>query len=186
MKIMSLPSTLISASYSFKTVKNSLVLVLAVGFLAACGSNPTQDDEPFDDGSVEEATTAVATAIDDSTPEVESTEPVVEAVELDNVFYFEFDESTLTSDTRAALDTQAAALRGNGSAVRLEGHADERGSREYNLALAERRANSIADYLAIQGVSRSRIEVVSYGEERPVSLRSDESAYSMNRRVELK
>jgi peptidoglycan-associated lipoprotein len=108
------------------------------------------------------------------------------AADLASVFYFEYDQSSLTSAARAALDAQAAALRSGASSIRLEGHADERGSREYNLALGERRAKAVADYLAIQGVSRSRVEVVSYGEERPVSLRSDDSAYRLNRRVELK
>lgn len=183
MKIMSFPLTSVLTSLSFKSLKNALALTFAVSFLAACGSSQTQDDTPFDDGSAEDEVAAVASGIDDSSPVVRYTES---AVELDNIFYFEFDQSTLTSDARAALDSQASVLRGKGSALRLEGHADERGSREYNLALGERRAKAVADYLAIQGVSRSRIEVVSYGEERPVSLRSNDSAYGMNRRVELK
>ena len=68
----------------------------------------------------------------------------------------------------------------------LEGHADERGSREYNLALGERRAKAIANYLILQGIDRSRIETVSYGEERPAALGSDEESWSRNRRVELR
>ena len=87
---------------------------------------------------------------------------------------------------RASLDAQAVALRNSNVAIVLEGHADERGSREYNLALGERRAKAVADYLAIQGISRSRIEVVSFGEERPVALRSNSEDYALNRRVELK
>ena len=69
--------------------------------------------------------------------------------------------------------------------LRLEGHADERGTREYNLALAERRANGILNYLIVNGASRSQIEVVSYGEERPAQSGSSENAYSRNRRVEI-
>lgn len=168
-------------SVSTSIVKKSVFLAIVVSFLAACASNQQQADA--DAAAEAAAAAAVASGADDA----ESVEVSIDtAANLDSVFYFEYDQSSLTSAARAALDAQAAALRGGVSDVRLEGHADERGSREYNLALGERRAKAVADYLAIQGVSRSRIEVVSYGEERPVSLRSDESAYSLNRRVELK
>ncbi|MBP6480014.1 MAG: peptidoglycan-associated lipoprotein Pal [Pseudomonadales bacterium] len=105
---------------------------------------------------------------------------------LQTVFYFDFDQSALAPETRAALDAQANVLRNQSGAVRLEGHADERGSREYNLALGERRAKAIANYLILQGIDRSRIETVSYGEERPAALGSDEESWSRNRRVELR
>ena len=97
---------------------------------------------------------------------------------LQTVFYFDFDQS--------ALAPEANVLRNQSGAVRLEGHADERGSREYNLALGERRAKAIANYLILQGIDRSRIETVSYGEERPAALGSDEESWSRNRRVELR
>ena len=161
------------------SLAQKLLLVLTVLFIASCGSNKAKDAEE----SVEEPT-VLATPIDQA--EEASTETVEPAPVLENVFYFEFDEATLTAGTRSALDDQAAYLRGNDAAVRLEGHADERGTREYNLALGERRAKAIADYLAIQGISRSRMEVVSYGEERPVALGSDEASWAANRRVELK
>jgi peptidoglycan-associated lipoprotein len=70
--------------------------------------------------------------------------------------------------------------------VRLEGHGDERGTPEYNLALGERRAKAISNYLILQGIDRNRIETVSYGEERPAALGQDEDSYQRNRRVELK
>jgi len=105
---------------------------------------------------------------------------------LQTVFYFDFDQSALAPETRAALDAQASVLRNQSGAVRLEGHADERGSREYNLALGERRAKAIANYLILQGIDRSRIETVSYGEERPAALGEDEGSWSRNRRVELR
>lgn len=105
---------------------------------------------------------------------------------LQTVFYFDFDQSALAPEIRAALDAQANVLRNQSSAVRLEGHADERGSREYNLALGERRAKAIANYLILQGIDRSRIETVSYGEERPAALGSDEGSWARNRRVELR
>jgi len=104
---------------------------------------------------------------------------------LQYVFYFDFDQSALSAETRSALDAQAAALRGQSGVVRLEGHTDDRGTREYNLALGERRAQAVANYLKLQGVDATRIEVVSYGEERPAAMGEDESAWAKNRRVEL-
>lgn len=105
---------------------------------------------------------------------------------LQTVFYFDFDQSTLSPETRAALDAQANVLRNKSGTVRLEGHADERGSREYNLALGERRAKAIANYLILQGIDRNRIDTVSYGEERPAALGQDEASWRLNRRVELR
>lgn len=159
-----------------------LFIAAIAGVLSACASKQTQPEEPVEPTVIEEPET-VATPIEQA-PTQQVREPV--APPLETVFYFDFDSSQLKPATRAALDAQAAALRNSGKSVRLEGHADERGTREYNLALGERRAKAVADYLAIQGVPRSRMEVISYGEERPVSLRSDEQGWSLNRRVELK
>ena len=108
------------------------------------------------------------------------------AAALETLFYFDFDQSSLRAETRAALDAQAARLANTSGIIRLEGHADERGSREYNLALGERRAKAVANYLSIQGIDMSRIETISYGEEKPVALGKDEESYQLNRRVELK
>ena len=105
---------------------------------------------------------------------------------LETVFHFEFDQATLTAKARTALDAQIARLKKTTGPIRLEGHADERGTREYNIALGERRANAVADYMAINGIPRYRIESVSFGEERPVAFGQSESTYSQNRRVELK
>lgn len=102
-----------------------------------------------------------------------------------NIIYFDFDQDTIRPDGREVLMAQAARLKG-GSKATLEGHADERGSREYNMALAERRAKAVRDFLVIQGVNSSQLEVVSYGEERPADASSNESALAKNRRVEIK
>ena len=106
--------------------------------------------------------------------------------ETDTVLYFDFDLSSLTPQARAALNRIAAALRESTGDIRVEGHADERGTREYNIALAERRANAVADFLMLQGVSASRIETISYGEERPAASGTGERTWSLNRRVEIK
>lgn len=108
------------------------------------------------------------------------------AMAADTLFFFEFDSSELKQEALDDLDAHAKFLVADRNAkVRLEGHADERGTRAYNLALGERRANAVARYLVIQGVNRTQIESVSYGEERPLSLVRDESGWSRNRRVEL-
>jgi len=101
-------------------------------------------------------------------------------------FYFDFDQSVVKPDAQEALEVHAKKLVDNGGSVVLEGHADERGTREYNLALGERRAEAVARYLKVLGVADRQIETVSYGEERPVSLGHDESSWSLNRRVELR
>ena len=100
----------------------------------------------------------------------------------DRVF-FATNETILTTASRETLRAQAAWLRQNSSInVVLEGHADERGTREYNLALGERRANSAKDYLMTYGISSDRISVLSYGKERPVDAGSNPLAWSKNRR----
>ncbi len=101
-------------------------------------------------------------------------------------FYFEFDKSDISQEDRDALVYHAAQLKANPSMhVRLEGNADERGTREYNLALGERRAKAVFNYLQVQGVAASQMETISYGEERPVDTGKTEAAYSKNRRVDL-
>ena len=100
----------------------------------------------------------------------------------DRVF-FATNKSTLTTASRDTLRTQAAWLRKNKDlSVTVEGHADERGTREYNLALGERRANAVKDYLMTYGISGSRVSVISYGKERPVNSGSTPLAWSQNRR----
>ncbi len=100
----------------------------------------------------------------------------------DRVF-FATNESILTTKSRDTLRKQAAWLRKNSSInIVIEGHADERGTREYNLALGERRANAAKDYLMTYGISASRISVISYGKERPVDSGSNPLAWSKNRR----
>ncbi|MFK7862741.1 MAG: peptidoglycan-associated lipoprotein Pal [Pseudohongiellaceae bacterium] len=102
------------------------------------------------------------------------------------VFYFDFDIAEFKAADRETLTYHARNLAANSAMrVRLEGHADERGTREYNLALGERRASSILNYLIVNGASRSQIEVVSYGEERPSARGQSEQSYSRNRRVEV-
>jgi peptidoglycan-associated lipoprotein len=105
---------------------------------------------------------------------------------LDTI-YFEFDRSELRRDARATLETNAQYLRANpGARVQIEGHCDERGSVQYNLALGERRAESAREYLESLGVSPGRMSTISYGEERPVDRGQSEEAWAKNRRAEFR
>jgi peptidoglycan-associated lipoprotein len=98
--------------------------------------------------------------------------------------YFETDEHVLDAQARAILDAQARWLVANPAVrVTIEGHCDERGTREYNLALGERRANAAQNYLAARGVDPSRMSTISYGKERPVALGSDPASWAQNRRA---
>jgi peptidoglycan-associated lipoprotein len=110
----------------------------------------------------------------------------IRAFEAENIF-FDFDKSELKPEARAILVKKAEWLRNNAEfSVRIEGHCDERGTNEYNLALGERRANAAWKFLNALGISGNRMTTISYGEERPADPRHDESAWSKNRRDEFK
>jgi len=104
----------------------------------------------------------------------------------DVIIYFDFDASDIRPEFNEMLAAHGSFLTANPAAhIRLEGHADETGSREYNIGLGERRAQAVRRILMLQGASATQLTTVSYGEERPAALGSDEEAYSLNRRVEL-
>ena len=101
-----------------------------------------------------------------------------------DVVYFDFDSSSLTDNAKEVLDTQVKWLKKHSNVnVVVQGHCDERGTREYNLALGERRANSVKNYLVSQGIAADRIETISYGKERPAVLGNNEAAWAQNRRA---
>jgi peptidoglycan-associated lipoprotein len=102
------------------------------------------------------------------------------------VVYFDFDRAEVRSEDAAIVAAHAGYLSSNpGTRVRLEGHTDERGTREYNIGLAERRAQSVRRAMMLQGVAETQLATVSFGEERPAAAGEDESAWSQNRRVEI-
>ncbi len=151
-----------------KIFKNTLVLISACLLLSACATQKTVTT----DGSQMQGDVYTGT---DTVKELAPGVP-------DRVF-FATNESILTTASRETLRKQAEYLRKNSSMnIVLEGHADERGTREYNLALGERRANAAKDYLMTYGISASRISVISYGKERPVDSGSNTLAWSKNRR----
>lgn len=119
---------------------------------------------------------------------MESAEGAAEMTSLDQLqrVYFDFDDATLRSEAREALKTNAEILSKNPQTkISIEGHCDERGSVEYNLALGERRAESIKRYLSNLGISNSRMSTISYGEEKPLVFGHNEDAWAKNRRGEL-
>lgn len=102
------------------------------------------------------------------------------------VIYFDFDRAEVKPEQRAIIEAHAQYLAANRNLrVVLEGHTDERGSREYNMGLGERRANAVRSLITLQGASPSQVETVSFGEERPVAMGQDEGSWRLNRRVEI-
>ena len=150
-----------------KIFKNTLLVIMAGLILTACATTKKVETTSQMQGDVYTGTDTV--------------EYLASGVP-DRVF-FATNESILTTRSRDTLRKQATWLRANSEiTVVLEGHADERGTREYNLALGERRANAAKDYLMTYGVSANRISVISYGKERPVDSGSNPLAWSKNRR----
>lgn len=162
--------------------KLALVALLSVT-MAACSS--TEEEGPASDTG---ATTGGANTNAAGDGGARTAEQIREdQLRAITTFYFEFDKSDLSAEARDALVVHANDLKANPSRrVRLEGHADERGTREYNLALGERRSQSVERYLQVQGVSANQLEIISYGEEMPKDTGTTEAAYSQNRRVEMK
>ena len=161
-----------------------LGILAAVTLISACETAPVEETTSTSAGDA----TAASTTAGSTTAMVDPIAPGSQRDLMVNVgdrVYFAYDRFDLNELSRSTLERQAAWMKQNsGVTVTLEGHADERGTREYNLALGARRANSAKDYLVSLGVSASRITVSSYGEERPVALGSNEAAWAQNRRAE--
>ena len=167
--------------------------IVAATALAACRRPIPPGATPVSDTT---GTTAVSTRPSDTATTPSSTGPSAEeeraraAAATRNALlapvYFEYDQADLSDQTRADLEQKAALLRQNADVtLRVAGHTDSRGSDEYNLALGQRRGSTVKRYLMERGVAASRIEVVSYGDERPASDGDEESAFSQNRRAEF-
>ena len=156
-------------------LKKLLLLVVTGYFLASCAATNTQQG-----GDVDAASSSTSSGSDSSITAGTQEDLIVNVG--DRVF-FEFDSSELTVDAQATLDAQAAWLmQYPDTNITIEGHADERGTREYNLALGDKRAFAVYSYLAQAGIDTNRMEYISWGKERPEVVGSDETAYSQNRR----
>ncbi|AQU82394.1 MAG: peptidoglycan-associated lipoprotein Pal [Halomonas sp.] len=173
-----------------KPLARSLAVALSIVVIAGCSSTGgTQDGDSYggQDGSGVGSTTGVGTggqygstsgAGAGAGQQADSRIPEVRTI------HFDFDRDTIKSEYESVVMAHARYLRANPNArVVLHGHTDERGTREYNMALGERRAGAVQRFLNVQGVSPSQMSVVSYGEERPAVRGQTESAYSQNRRV---
>lgn len=164
-----------------KTFRIALLLA-GTAAMAACAKKAPEELPPPPATTIDTATPA---------PDVSPTGPGVgsqahfeQGVNGQNVIYFDTDRFNIDSADAAALQTQAQYLaQYRQVSITIEGHADERGTREYNLALGERRANAAKNYLVGLGVDTGRIATVSYGKERPVALGSDEASWARNRRA---
>lgn len=188
---------------SLSMQKKAFAMVLSLGLVAGCSSTgETVEGDAYgsdvsavdqqggstvygggEDGSVS------ASGLTDAEREQAriAAEQTAEAAKREiTTFYFDFDTSEIKPSAREVLIAHAKFLASNpGQNVRLEGHTDERGTKEYNLALGERRATSVQRFLIVNGANRGQIETVSYGEEKPAVMGSSDSARAQNRRVEL-
>lgn len=165
----------------------TFLMLLFTALLAACSTSSGSKKESasvVDQGSTSTGAQTYGTDKDSSYGISELDDP--DSPLAKRIIYFEYDSSDVQPQFRGVIEAHARYLATNSQAVlSLEGHADERGSREYNLALGERRALAVKDQMTVLGASPAQIRTISYGEERPVDEGHDESAWSQNRRVEL-
>jgi len=174
-----------------KTLK-SLAVALPMFALAACSSTSDSDAQSSVDSNANtQASTQVEETVQTSAAQQaaafeEKKRQQLEQLRREHIIYFDFDMSRVNSEFASILDAHAKYLNQNSSVkVLVEGHADERGTPEYNIALGERRAKAVASYLENMGVSSDQISIVSYGEEKPMVKDRSESAFAKNRRAVL-
>ena len=161
-------------------MKNIFISILSIFFIFACSSTPVEKVD------VQETKTVDLTATKQQDTDNEVVMNNVDVGEAYVTILFDYDEDTLKEESLEELFAISRLMKSDSMYTLLvEGHADERGTREYNLALSERRAKAVEDFLTATGVSSFNIEVVGYGEEVPVDTSSNESAWSKNRRAEL-
>jgi peptidoglycan-associated lipoprotein len=154
-----------------------LSLVAAVAFLAACSSDADQKGAQTGGGA------SAGAGSTSSVPGPVAGSPGDFVKNVGDRVFFDYDKYDVRADQRAALDRQADWLKKYpATKITVEGHCDERGTREYNLALGERRANAVKEYLVAKGVATARVKTISYGKERPVALGTNETAWAQNRR----
>ena len=168
-----------------KRMTGLVAIAAALAMTAGCASRRTTDlpPEPPSSTTPGEATDTDQSGTIGGTALPGSRADFLQSVPTDRVF-FDLDSYSLDGEDRSTLDAQAEWLNRNATVrVTIEGHADERGTREYNLALGDRRANAARDYLQSRGVAAGRMQVISWGKERPAVEGSNESAWAQNRRA---
>src|SRR5450755_255188 len=162
----------------------ALILMVAASFgLAACSSKPKRSEAPAAGSAVGAQSSGADSA---SAEEGAAAQGPMSGILAKRIIYFDFDSSEIKGEGAGIAAAHARYLATNPTLrVRLEGHTDERGSREYNIGLGERRAQSVRRALLLQGATETQLSTVSYGAERPVAAGSNESAWQQNRRVEI-
>jgi len=165
--------------FSVKKIKNiNLYNLFIIAFLISSCSSMNVTEEVVYDGGIR--------TVEVSVKEDKELDYETMAIYTNATVYFEFDKFNLNSKSLQTLKSTVSAMRNNESIrITIAGHADERGTREYNLALGQRRADAVKDYLVLSGIDKNRISTKSFGEERPMSFGSDEDSYSKNRRAEI-
>ena len=167
-----------------KNFVSTAVLVASLALLAGCPSKPQEQPPP-----PPQTPTTDTSGVDDAGAVARRHRrrpgPSGELLSK-RIVYFDFDRADIRADSQSVVAAHARYLAKNpAQKVRLEGHADERGSREYNIGLGERRGQAVRRALLLQGVAEVQLSTVSYGEERPAAAGSDEQTYALNRRVEI-
>ena len=158
-----------------------LAIVAATFLLAAC---ETASQVSGDSASTSASNTASSSSASSASLSAADKTPAEKLAQVGDTVNFDFDSAELTVSARSTLNRQAAFLSLNPDLmIVIEGHADERGTREYNLALGDRRATAVRDYLVAKGINSARVRTVSYGKERPAVAGSDETAWAKNRRA---
>jgi len=150
---------------------------------AASASSNTTDSSASGSASSAGASSASSSSSGVASVDSDVQSPDAMLAKVGSTVYFGYDESSLSAEAQATLDRQAAFLKANPTIrIVIEGHCDERGTREYNLALGDRRASAARDYLVAKGVNSSRLATISYGKERPAVGGSNDTSYALNRR----
>lgn len=158
-------------------------VVLVMAFVAGCSSNKSADSGNTNGAGADGGSNASG-AYDPNAANNGGADSDA-SVQNGRTIYFGYDQSALSSDSQSVLDSNIAKIKNGSQHIRIEGNTDERGTREYNLALGERRADAVLQYLVANGIAKSRLETISYGKERPADPGHDETAWAKNRRVEL-
>jgi peptidoglycan-associated lipoprotein len=182
-------------------IKRLLTICAATMLLAACETASTDSNEVVgsssgtssgsdaaasassntSDSSASSGASGSSSGVASADSDVQSPDAML--AKVGSTVYFGYDESSLSTEAQATLDRQAAFLKANPTIrIAIEGHCDERGTREYNLALGDRRASAARDYLVAKGVNSSRLATISYGKERPAVGGSNDTSYALNRR----
>ena len=170
------------------TIKRLSLALAVTALVAGCSSGVTLDDKPVDGSQSSQGAGANGqgqsgvSGVDLTGSAASKAGPQG----VSRIVYFDFDSYSVKADAQPQIESHAKFIKANPAAkVQLEGHTDERGGREYNLALGQKRAEAVRRSMALLGVSEGQMEPVSFGEEKPAAMGGDEASYAKNRRVEL-